>query len=134
MNHWIHCTNYSGLPWEFGKSGLESFDCWGYVVFIQGKHYGLQLPMLDYKHNWRETAALLLEHEERANWVQVDTPIDGDLVMMSRSRLPVHIGVWVNTGNESGISHCVEGSGVGFISSDRLAFSGWNKLEFYRHI
>ncbi len=131
MSHWA--TQYIGLPWEFGAAGPDKFDCWGFVRMAEKVHFGIDMPHVGYAADWHETANHLKVHPERANWNLVTTPSEGDVVMMARNRLPIHIGVWINANNTSGVLHCLEGSGVLFHAAKNLRMNGWGSLQYFRH-
>ena len=131
MTHWA--IPYIGRPWVFGAEGPESFDCWGFVRFVQREHFAISMPVIGYAQDWRETAHLLKEHEEFGHWNRVDVPEEGDVVLMARSRLPIHIGVWIKANQTEGVLHCLQGAGVLFQPGKALSSSGWGCLQFYRH-
>lgn len=132
MNHWA--LSYIGLPWKYGASGPEEYDCWGFVREIQRSHFQLELPEIDYGPDWHTAADNLDRHPEKRNWVQVVDPSEGDVVMLARSRLPVHIGVYITANAQPGVLHCLQGTGVIFQPLATMRMSGWGSLKFYRHI
>lgn len=132
MSHWA--KSYIGLPWVRGATGPNSFDCWGFVRHIQDVRYGHNLPDLSAQaSDVRSAARLIADHDERINWVQVDRPSDGDVVLLARKTIPIHIGVWVDANQSSGVLHCVERIGVMFSNLHNLRTQGWCGLTYYRH-
>lgn len=130
MSHWA--SQYIGRQWEFGKEGPDSYDCWGFVRHVQREHFAIEMPVIPYGTDWHETADHLAKHQERDNWNQIDKPQEGDVVMMARSRLPIHIGVWINANGTQGVLHCLQGAGVLFQPGKGLAACGWGHLQYYR--
>lgn len=134
MSHWA--LPYIGLPWVYGAAGPDAFDCWGFVRYVQEKHFAVHMPVIPHEgnpSNWREAADLLANHDERQNWEQVAIPQEGDCVLMARARLPVHIGVWVAANGTAGVLHCLQGQGVLFQAARALPAAGWGHLLYYRH-
>lgn len=129
--HWAF--QYIGLPWVNGAQGPNSFDCWSFLRFIQEKHYGINVPIIDVDaDNWRQVVKNFTHNEERQHWVAAVVPKDGDAVLMRHSKYPSHVGVWLDV-DGGGVLHCVRGEGVVFTSMTALKFAGWGKIEFYRH-
>jgi len=128
--HWIN--GLIGKPWESGKDGPFSFDCWGLCRFVQWEHYDRILPMVNVEAiNLREVVKNIGGHPERARWYQVERPVDGGLVEMWRSENPDHIGIWVDV-EGGGVLHCLQRLGVCFDSLTVLKMSKWRKINFYR--
>jgi cell wall-associated NlpC family hydrolase len=129
--HWA--TPLIGLPWVYGGRGPEDFDCWGLVCYVQRTHFQIEMPNFDAPKDWFNANVMIETHEERRNWTLAETGVDGDVVLMSRSRFPVHIGVVVQAGNRSGILHCLQNVGVIYQPETAMRGSGWGGLAYYRH-
>lgn len=130
MTHWA--TEYIGCPWQYGAEGPESYDCWGFVRTVQSKHFDVTLPPIPEYHSWREANELIRTHYERDKWTRVTAPKEGDLVLMCRNRLPVHIGVVISANDRLGILHCIQQSGVVYNTLPSLRSNGWGGVMFYR--
>lgn len=131
MSHWA--VQYIGIPWSRGGSGPDSYDCWGFLRMVMDRHYGIQMPEIDDRRfDARRAANQISTNQERQNWYSVDAPADGDVVLMCRARIPVHIGLWVQTGNSAGVLHCAERMGVLFSSLNAAKQMGWNQCEYLR--
>lgn len=130
MSHWA--IDLIGKQWKLGEAGPDVFDCWGFVRYVQKHQFGIEVSdvVVD---NLKTAVHELSKNAERENWVRVWTPMEGDLVMMARNKLPVHIGVWVAANGTTGVLHCVEGSGVLYNPARSLALVGWGGLQYYRH-
>lgn len=130
MTHWAEA--YIGKPWVKGATGPDAFDCWGLVQSIYAARYGLALPRVDLEtYSPREVARVLAFHPERARWEHVESPKEGDAVLMSHAMDPSHVGIWLDT-PPGGVLHSVRGAGVLFSTRDALRMNRWGRLEFYR--
>ncbi len=131
MTHWAEA--YIGKPWVKGTSGPDSYDCWGLVQSIYASRYAITLPRVDLEtYSPREVATVLACHSERARWRHVESPQEGDAVLMSHARDPSHVGLWIDVSPLGGVLHSVRGAGVLFSTRDALRKNRWGRLEFYR--
>jgi cell wall-associated NlpC family hydrolase len=130
MTHWA--TPLIGKPWRYGAQGPDAFDCWGFVRHVQATHYGVPLPEVEVPSTWPAVRELLEHHSEHRNWVKVDAPEDGDIVMMARSKIPVHVGIALRANAVIGVLHCMQPSGVVFHRLPDLRIGGWGGLSYYR--
>lgn len=133
--HWA--TELIGKPWSFGATGPNDFDCWGLARYVQAVRYGVEMHALGHGYSyedWRLAADAIEADEERQHWVQVTTPVDGDLVLMGRNKLPIHIGIWIYANGGFGVLHCLEGTGVMFSPAASLRMLGWRHLTYFRHV
>ena len=132
MKHWA--AQYINKPWQRGARGPGAYDCFGLVHTVLRDHYGITLhePGGDYSPRM-----FMEEIDARAqDWVQQSQPADGDVCVMGRSRIPVHIGIIVDD-NGLRCLHSVEPSGTlsGVIAQRLLdlRLTGWGRVQFYRH-
>ena len=131
MTHWA--TSLIGKPWVYGGRGPDAFDCWGFVQHVQRIQYGVNLPEVIVPDSWPAVRKLLETHEEHRHWDKVPQPMDGDIVMMARNKVPAHVGVVIEANGSKGILHCFDPSGVVYQTFPALRTSGWGGLTFYRH-
>lgn len=130
MSHWA--SQYIGRRWEAGADGPDSFDCWQFVRYVYRHHYNIELPLVPVDpDDLRAVMEAFNGHEERTNWQQVQTPADGDVVLMARRGKAAHVGIYISEGLMRGVIHCRKGAGVIF---DRVSVvkEGFPKLEYYR--
>jgi cell wall-associated NlpC family hydrolase len=130
MTHWA--ISLIGKPWKFGAEGPDEFDCFGFVKHVQRIQYGVELPSLSVPSTWDGIRETFAAEQERLKWTFVKTPVDGDVVMMARNRMPIHIGVFVAANHTVGVLHCFQPSGVVFQIPQSLRNSGWGGLSYYR--
>lgn len=130
--HWA--TELIGKPWVFGAKGPDAFDCWGLARYVQSRQYGIEMAELGYGYtDWRASAIAVEKTEERQHWRIIKEPTEGDLILMARNKLPVHIGIWIRANREWGALHCIEGVGVTFNRAGILSVMGWGGMQFFRH-
>jgi hypothetical protein len=68
--YWAH--RYIGRPWIAGARGPESFDCWGLFLWVQGKHFGRELPLIPVDAlSLRVVLKTFNDHPERKRWQRV---------------------------------------------------------------
>ena len=128
--HWAR--DWLGRPWVGGARGPDTFDCWGLFLFVQRAYFGRVLPEIPVDAlNLRTVIETFRYHPERAHWRGVDSPLEGDAVLMRQSRYPVHVGVWLAV-DGGGVLHCVQSAGVVFQSASALAQHGWKIAGLYR--
>lgn len=132
MTHWA--VPLIGKPWRYGARGPDEFDCWGFVRYVQREHYGILMPDVLVPETWPAVRRLLENHVEHQNWVKVDRPADGDIVMMARNRVPAHVGIAVEANSGRGVLHCFEPSGVVYQPFPALRLGGWGGLTYYRRL
>lgn len=116
MKHWVF--NYVGKPFEDGGRGPDSYDCWGLVVSVYGRVYGIDLPTYgEVSANDLLAAARCMSMDSVCSpWRAVTEPEEPDVALLAGyapdgkrlRRLPVHVGVVVSTNQllhvESGIN------------------------------
>jgi hypothetical protein len=135
--HWA--CRYIGLPWQARAKGPDIFDCWSLVVWVQKQHFGRNLPDIPVAEgNLKRLALTFRDHPERKRWQLIETPEQGDAVLMRQSRHPIHVGIWITISpTEQGVLHCVKGpgkysGGVVFQNLASLKLAGWHIEGFYR--
>lgn len=127
--HWA--IKYIGIPWEAGAEGPDAFDCRTLFIDIQRKIYGRQVtPIMTDAEDTKAILKAFQNHPEFRQWQRVDTPKDGDAVLLRQSRYPCHIGVWLEADGGK-ILHSVQGAGVVFQSVHDLISNGWQVQAYY---
>lgn len=127
MTHWA--IQYIGQEWV-----PQSNDCWAFCRRIWADHFGLDVPVVDVDPAHLAAVVHAFHgHAERAHWIEVAYPREGDAVLLAHSRYPSHVGVWIEA-DDGGVLHCDQASGVCFSSPQALARAGWGHLRYYRHL
>lgn len=121
-----------------GATGPDAFDCLSFTVMIQREHYGVEMGLADIgAGEWNDPAKVkrwLSEHGERKHWRKTNAPKDGDIVLMARNRLPIHIGTWIVANGTGGVLHCGRPTGVIFQVRASLQRAGWGSVQFFERI
>ena len=127
MSHWSE--KYIGEPWVSTEN-----DCWAFVRRVWLEQFQLSVPAVDVDaHSQLACVRAFSSHEEISNWKQVDTPCDGDGVLIGKNRRPSHVGIYVSIGSGR-ILHCVQGVGVICQDLQSMAFMGLRPLGYYQRI
>ena len=125
MTDWVR--DYIGQPWIYGEH-----DCWAFFRKVQKERFGRDVPIIDVNaFNTLECVRAFVGHEERANWIEIPNTQqakDGDAVLMSQSKRPTHVGVWVN----GAVLHCVRNTGVVYTNEKNLKSFPYNITGIYR--
>lgn len=128
--HWA--GPYIGKGWRYGGQGPDEFDCWNFVREVQRARFGIEVPIIEYEQDQRDVSNHLQHNPELEKWTPVESPREGDIVMMARAKIPAHVGVWIIANGRAGILHCVKGIGVVFTQAAMVRSSGWGNLRYYR--
>lgn len=83
-----------------GRSPVEGFDCYGLVWWVLREHYGIEIPSLseEYESAYEgENIRRLIDlHQPVIAGEKVSIPEPGDIAVITRGGLPIHIGVVVD--------------------------------------
>lgn len=125
-----------GRPWDRFAVGPDAFDCWGLVADVQDRLWDRPMPwarsLVGEDPSLRSVIKAIQASELQRSWQHVSRPAPGDLVIMCRANLPIHIGIWIDAGPGCvGILHCEQYSGV-ILQSLAQAKSEWPRIEFRR--
>lgn len=127
MSHWSE--QYLGEPWV-----AQEHDCWAFARRVWREQFGRHVPHVPFDATSPLACRRALVNEpERLQWEKVETPADGDAVLLSKSSRPSHVGVWADA-NGGAVVHCVGGAGVVVQNPQSLKLTGWNILGCYRRL
>lgn len=130
MTHFAN--KYIGLPWVAGEQGPSCFDCWGFVRWVLLHEYGINVPHVNVNpDNLRDVLTAFHKDLAFKAFVPVETPQDGDVVLLRQAKNPVHAGLWIDI-DGGGVLHCVRENGVVFQNVHSLNLAGWFLDSFYR--
>ena len=130
--HWAE--QYIGIPWKRGATGPDTYDCLAFTEMIERKHFDTIMDVGKlFGLDWRDVDVnlLLATTPEYQKWLPASHPLEGDVVLMSYARDPIHIGVWINANRTSGVLHCSETNGVVFQTMSSLRRVGWGGFSYY---
>lgn len=104
---WLN--NYVGIPYAFGGRDKDGLDCYGLAKLVYAEQYGETLPdwvtdVLDLKVRHKEFISALEGNE----FVEKETPEDGDFVVCYGTKAAHHMGLFFG----GGVLHCVDNTGV----------------------
>lgn len=125
MTHWANA--YIGSPWS-----NDGQDCYGLVRRIYQDRYQITLPIVNV--NAVSTLAIVksIAGFDLADWIDVQTPQEGDVVQMGHAKRPHHVGVWIEVGGGR-ILHSTEQLGAIAQTPSQAKTNGWKILNIYRH-
>ena len=131
MSHWA--IRLIGKQYVARGRGPDTFDCWGLCAFVWKTHFGVEdLP--DVAIDPTKPSAVrkrFAKAVEDGDGHQIAAPFEGCAVLMSRSMLPDHCGIFL-AADGGGVLHALEGAGVVFTKFSALAANGLHILGFYR--
>jgi hypothetical protein len=130
-------------PWRAGAQGPDAYDCWGLARAAQRELAGRDLPVVNADpSDLRAVVRLVTSHPLHSEWHKVTRPRHLDLVLMSHSRHPHHIGVWLDL-DGGVVLHATEQFTKGTADPNKpgvmaetmpaLQAQGWARFQFMRH-
>jgi hypothetical protein len=95
MKNWWN--DYVGVPYKKMGRDINGLDCWGLVRLIYKEQYNIDLPSYvdEYQEGESETLAEIIAINKE-NWVKVDTPTIGDVLLLRSGRFLSHVGVVIS--------------------------------------
>lgn len=104
-----------GKPYEYGAKGPDSFDCMGLVQWWFLNHHGIELGDFPRLENRSRSMFQINDIDSHKSWNQIEKPVEGCVVAMSRSKIFHHVGLWI----DGACIHCHEDAGC--VVSDSIA-------------
>ena len=130
MIHWL--TGLVGKPYILGADGPDAFDCWGLVRYVQERHFGRKLPVINLGKIKEQTAITLFKDSvEYRLWRKLqedEIPIEGDCILLSPKNAIIHCGVVIEGKR---VLHCIENIGVVLETFSQLRLT-WETKRLYR--
>ena len=123
-------NQYIGIPYADRGRGFESLDCWGLCQLFYKEEFGIDIP--DYL--WAYTSAedggsvAMAINENKVNWLKVDQPDFGDVLVFRILGQPIHVGIKLQ---DDDFLHAFKGTNS---CIERLSSLSWSRrlLEVYR--
>lgn len=118
-------SKYIGIPYS-------KLHCWALVAKIYGEQFDIPLPLfedIDPYHTLKVSKTICAARKS-GEWVAVDVPTHGAVVLMQRARIPTHAGVFIEADTLQGILHTSEATGCIFTPLPHIQ-QQWNIEGFY---
>lgn len=119
-------ATYIGLPYEHGAYGPDSFNCWGLLSFVERRHFGVIMPLVDLD-DANDCTSMFRGKLSSGEWRYAEEPGDGDAALLRGGTAP-HVGIYVN----GGVLHAMEGIGVIWTPLSKLRNIGFCSVKHYR--
>ncbi len=109
----LDVSRYIGIPFVERGRTMDGADCWGLVRLILMNEFGIDAPSLDAIEAPFDYKAIgEIARAETVNWIEVDEPQAGDLILFRVCGQPVHVGLVVDPGwmvhTDRNIQSCIE--------------------------
>lgn len=123
-----------GRPYEHDPTkpgdGPDRFRCWGLVRYVWREFYGKLAPEIPYDaKNDLQCVRIITAYEKNNEMFSVvDSPRDGDLVVMGNGPYGRHVGVYVLI-DRGLVVHADDNGGVMATALTRLP---WTRIRFFR--
>jgi len=122
--HWA--SSYLGRSYIKGKQ-----DCWTIFCDIQNEVFKKDVKKFMFGEiDSLNTRKQFIKNPLRQQFKQVNIPVDGCAVFMSKGQYTSHIGTYIAKG-EGRVLHAVEQDGTIIQTITELKNHGWNITGFY---
>lgn len=90
---WVN--NYIGIEFEVKGRTFEGCDCWGLASLILLKEYAIDVSSCESPYQNLDNHIHLenIIEEGKVDWKQVNTPKEGDLILLRVNGYPMHMGI-----------------------------------------
>lgn len=133
--HWA--GGYLGIPFVPHGRTEDGLDCWGLVQKILMEQFEIFLPSLDntyHELSIKSNAVAVSEAILTLPLVLTETPIEGDIVLLTLTGIPAHVGVYCIVDKIPMVLHADPlgrcGSRLSRISDPNIA----SRIEGYYHV
>lgn len=89
------------IPYKLKGRALNGIDCWGLIWLFYKEQMGIDLPSYhDISKEELDEYALgrVFLKEKAHNWMRVDSPRNGDVVLCRDKLRPLHVGIYKEHG------------------------------------
>jgi len=103
----MNLVPYIGIPYEPNGRSIKALDCWGLVILLYLREFGITLP--DYReqykhsHDWKAVEDTVLGN--LGEWTLVEKKEPGDLLVFNILGHPIHTAVYLGDNN---FLHCFQ--------------------------
>ena len=97
----MNVAKYIGIPYGAKGRTYEASDCFGLVYLFYHDTLGLNIPSYstDYTHSEHRQSVADAIVDNLPNWVKVDEPEYGDMLVFNILGLPIHTGIYLGCNN-----------------------------------
>ena len=90
-------ASYIGIPYAASARGPDTVDCAGLVMLFYRQEMGIELPLAFYgpDADHEELAEVADDGMSSGQWVKVDVPQYGDVLVFRMFGQPTHVGVYI---------------------------------------
>jgi len=91
-------ANYIGIPYKLHGRDRLGIDCWGLVRMVLKEQFDINVPSLDGKYEADDEEGvtdLIDETKALIKAEKVNTPLDGDIVVLRYLGYTTHVGIVV---------------------------------------
>lgn len=98
---------YIGIPFLTHGRTWHGCDCWGIVRLFYECEKGIELPALTgYTDTADSQSISQIISEEKSDWIQTNTPKQGDVVVLKIAGRETHVGIYLS---KNRFLHCFKG-------------------------
>jgi len=93
-------NSFIGIPYKRYGRHAPYLDCWGFVVYVYDKVYGIHLENYegqDTKNGYTRASKYVLENMKNGDWVEVEGEWqEGDIALVNTHGNPLHIAIIID--------------------------------------
>jgi cell wall-associated NlpC family hydrolase len=93
----VDTARYIRIPYADRGRSFDGCDCYGFVLLFYQEEYGVEIEDVMYEsaQNHAANARLIDVSKETIRAREVETPAEGDIVLMRAMGHPAHVGVYI---------------------------------------
>jgi cell wall-associated NlpC family hydrolase len=107
-------NDFIGVPYRDKGRSMREFDCWGCVYLFYKRMLQIDIPALseDYDSGLDGKSVAQCVAQNQPNWIEVETPEYGDVLVFRILGWPAHVGIYLGNGDFlhafKGTDSCIE--------------------------
>lgn len=129
----IEINELLGKPYHAYAVGPDNFDCWGLACHVLHHYFGvsaLDRHLSVSRDDVNQFRGAVASEIAAGDWLHIQTPVDGAVVLLAKRGIYSHVGVWLN----GAVLNCRRGPGVCIDSLGTLRSAlRMNHSQFYLH-
>lgn len=123
-----------GSPYVLnGQSFSQGVDCFSCMRIIEKELFFRNTPAFQIEEDTpKGYIQAVLKGKREFNWVQIDEPVNGCVVELTRGNTPHHVGVYFELPHFKikGLVHALKGAGVIYDPMNTLKGAGWKRFTY----